>query len=85
MTKSAESKLFYNREISWLRFNERVLAEADNPRNPYLERMRFLSISASNLDEFRRVRLAGIKAQITSGISKKKYRWLNPATTIRCH
>src|SRR5882762_6543488 len=78
----SDPKNFINRELSWLEFNRRVLEEAQDPTQPLIERVKFLTIFSSNLDEFFEIRVAGIKQQIESETSDVGPDGMSPTETF---
>ena len=85
-----DARWFINRELSWLAFNERVLEEANDPQVPALERLKFLAITSSNLDEFFMIRVAGLKSQASGHVEESGPDAMSPgeqlaAISARCH
>src|SRR6185503_7164987 len=83
MTQRTDPGLFLNRELSLLEFNRRVLAQAQDPELPLLERLRFLTICSTNLDEFFEIRAAGLKEQVTYAVQQFQSDGLTPQETLR--
>ncbi len=81
--KTFSAQHFISRELSWLEFNQRVLDEALEPANPLLERVKFFTITSSNLDEFFEVRVAGIKQQIESDVVERSIDGRTATETFR--
>jgi polyphosphate kinase len=78
----SDPRYYINREISWLGFNERVLHEALDPRTPLLERLKFLAIYSSNLDEFFMVRISGVMEQAEAGVHPETPDQLTPTKQL---
>ena len=82
LKRFADPSYYQNRELSWLQFDKRVLSEARNQENPLLERLKFLSITSSNLDEFFMVRVASLKDQENAGYKKKDIAGMKPSEQL---
>src|ERR1044072_8289042 len=83
LTELTDQEILFNRELSWLEFNCRVLDEALDEANPVLERLKFLSIFSTNLDEFFMIRVAGLKEQIEDDVAERSLDGLSAAEQLK--